>query len=251
MKADARTDLISHLEELRSRLLRSAVYLALGAAVMWIWFDPIYAFVARPIMAGLRGTGAQLNYGSVFDPFLIKVQISLVGGLILALPLVVYEVWAFVAPGLTRQERRAIRPIIPASMLLFAMGVTMAYLLTTPSVRWMMSFRAPETQAIINLRDTLLMVLKFFLAFGLGFQVPVVLVALSGLGIVSAGSLWRYWREAAVAIFALAAIITPTWDPFTMTLAALPMVALYLGTIGVIRVMERRRGRREEVGAGH
>jgi sec-independent protein translocase protein TatC len=233
------------LEELRSRLLRAAVYICLGAGVMWFCFDPIYAFLARPIVEPLRASGDKLNYRTFLEPFMIRVQIAMVGGLILALPLITWEVWAFVAPGLTRSERRAIRPVIPASMVLFAMGVGLAYLLTGPSVEWMMKFRLPETQALLNLSDNLLLVLKFYLVFGLGFQIPVVLVVLSALGIVNAGLLWRYWREAAVAIFVLAAVITPTWDPLTMSLAALPMVFLYLATIGVIRVMERRRVRQE------
>lgn len=252
MSEDARTDLVSHLDELRGRLLRSAIYVVTGAVAVWVCFDSVYSFLARPITSALQGSGAELNYGSIFDPFLIKVQISLVGGLILALPLVIYEAWAFVAPGLTRRERRVVRPIIPASMLLFAMGVAMAYLLTTPSMHWMMGFRAPDTRALINLRDTLLMVLKFYLAFGLGFQLPIVLVLLAALGIVDSRLLTRYWREATVAIFIIAAVITPTWDPLTMTVAALPMVFLYLATIGIIRLIERQRVRqaaREAAGA--
>ena len=253
MSQDARTDLISHLDELRSRLLRTAVYLCLAAGVMWFCFDPIYAFLARPIVEPLRASGDKLNYRTFLEPFMIRVQIAMVGGLILALPLITWEVWAFVAPGLTRTERRAIRPVIPASMVLFLMGVALAYLLTGPSVQWLMKFRLPETQALLNLSDNLLLVLKFYLVCGLCFQVPIVMVILSALGIVNAGFLWRYWREASVAIFVVAAIITPTWDPLTMTVAALPMVFLYLATIGVIRIMERRRIReaaREAAGVG-
>jgi len=253
VREEARTDLVSHLEELRARLLRSAAYVLLGTVAMWVCFDPVYAFLARPIVEPLRAAGDRLNYRTFLEPFMIRVQLSLVGGLILALPMLILEIWAFVAPGLTRAERRTIRPVIPLSLVLFVLGVAMAYLLTGPSVRWLMKFRAPDTQALLNLSDNLLLVLKFYLVFGLAFQMPIVLIVLSALAIVNSRLLLRYWREASVGIFIVAAIITPTWDPLTMTVAALPLVLLYLGTVGIIRVMERRRDqaarRSEQAGA--
>jgi len=250
---DERTDLVSHLDELRSRLLRSGVYVVLGTLAVWVCYTPVYAFLARPLVEPLRQLGGKLNYRTFLEPFMVKVQISLVGGLLLALPLIFREVWAFIAPGLRPSERRAIRPVVPASLILFVAGVAMAYLLTYPSVQWMLKFSAPDTVALLNLSDNLLLILKFYVAFGLGFQLPIVLIILSALGIVNARFLLRYWREASVVIFIVAAILTPTWDIFTMTVAALPMVALYLGTIGVIRMMERRRVRqaaREAAGVG-
>ena len=243
MSDEARTDLVSHLDELRSRLIRSAVYIALGALAVWFCFDPVYAFLARPIVEPLRAAGGKLNYRTVLEPFMIRLQIALVGGLIVALPFITWEAWAFIAPGLTRAERRTIRPVVPASMVLFVMGVAMAYLLTGPSVRWLMRYQLPDTQALLNLSDNLLLILKFYVVFGVGFQIPIVLVVLSALGIVNARLLWRHWREASVAIFLVAAIVTPTADPLTMTIAALPMVLLYLGTIWIIKVIERRRER--------
>jgi sec-independent protein translocase protein TatC len=111
----------------------------------------------------------------------------------------------------------------------------------------------PETVARYHLNDNLLLMMKFYLAFGLSFQLPIVLVVLAKLGIVNSRLLSRRWREATVAIFVIAAIITPTWDPITMTVCALPMVALYLGTIWVIKLIERgqrRAAREEETPAG-
>ena len=115
------------------------------------------------------------------------------------------------------------------------MGVAMAYAITRPCVQWMISLAMPGTERLLSINDTVILFLKFYLAFGLCFQLPLVLIALSALGIVNSRVLTRYWREATVGIFVIVAIVTPTWDPLTMTVAALPVALLYLGTIGVIQ----------------
>jgi sec-independent protein translocase protein TatC len=243
LKENQRVDLISHLTELRSRLVRSFIYIGLGSFVVWTWYDPMYSFVLHPLLKALEASKAELNYQTVFDPFMIKFQISMVGGVILAVPFLFWEVWAFVAPGLTARERRTIRPVIPASGVLFLMGVALAYLITQQTVNWLMGFRAPHTRALLDFQRTVLIILKFYLAFGLAFQLPVVIVILASLGIVDSRLLTVRWREASVLIFVIAAVITPTWDMFTMTIAALPMVVLYFATIGVVKVIERKRRR--------
>ena len=245
LKEDQRVDLISHLSELRARILRALVYVVVFTTLVWVCYDPVFGFVTRPVVQALGHLGGKLNYRTFLEPFMIRMEICLVGGVLAAIPFIFYEVWGFVAPGLTRTERRAVRPLVPASGVLFLMGVAMAYLLTYPSIVWMLRFAAPDTQMLLNMSDNLLLILKFYVAFGLGFQLPIVLVLLAAIGIVNSRLLIRYWREATVGIFIVAAIITPTWDPFTMTIAALPMVILYLATIGIVRIMERRRRRAE------
>jgi sec-independent protein translocase protein TatC len=112
-------------------------------------------------------------------------------------------------------------------------------------VRWLLVYVPPDSRALLTLNDTLLLILKFYLAFGISFQLPIAIVLLAKLGIVNSRMLGRRWREATVGIFVVAAVITPTWDPITMTVCALPMVGLYLGTIGVVKLMERGRRKRE------
>ncbi len=115
----------------------------------------------------------------------------------------------------------------------------MGYLMTGPAVGALLRFIPPETAALLTLNDTILLLLKFYLAFGLGFQLPIVIVLLARLGLVDSRALIHRWREATVGIFVAAAVITPTWDPITLTIAAMPMVLLYLGTIAVVKLIER------------
>jgi len=238
---EKRADLISHLSELRARILRSVVYAVVGTTLAWIFYDPVYTFATRPIAEALREKGGEIIVTQFMEGFLVRFEISLVVGLIAATPFIYYEVWAFVAPGLTGSERRAVRPLVPVSGALFLMGVAMGYLLTGPSISWLLQMNPPETAARYRLNENLLLILKFYLAFGASFQLPVVLVVLAKVGIVNSRLLTQRWREAVVLIFLLAAIITPTWDPLTMTVCALPMVGLYVATIWVVKLVERGR----------
>ena len=239
VRQNERADLISHLSELRGRLLRVILYALAGTLLVWIFFDPLYSFLVRPITEPLARMGGQLTVRGLLEGLLVKCQIALVGGLLLAAPLILWELWAFAAPGLTAGERRAIRPLLPVSGLLFLLGVALGYLITGPSVAWLLRYIPPSTQAWLTLNETVLLMLKFYLAFGLSFQLPIVIVILAKLGIVDSRLLIKRWREAVVAVFLLAALITPSWDPLTMTVCALPMVALYLGTIGAVKLIER------------
>jgi sec-independent protein translocase protein TatC len=250
---EGRSDLVTHLNELRTRVIRSAVYVLVTTSVVWFFFDPIYEVVLGPVIRALKAAGGEMIVTQLMEGFLVKVEISFIGGIILAAPLIYYEIWAFVAPGLTRRERRTARPLVPVSGVLFLMGVVMAYLITGPSVQWLLRLNPPETVARYRLNENLLLLMRFYLAFGLGFQIPIVIILLAKLGLVDSRLLTVRWREATVIVFVIAAVITPTWDPITMTIAALPMVLLYLGTIGVVRLIERaarRALRREQQRAG-
>ena len=253
MEEEKRADLISHLVELRARILRTVAYAVVGMAAVWIFYHPLYRFLTLPIVRALKRAHGEIIVTQFMEGFMVRLEVALVGGLILAAPFIYYELWAFIAPGLTRSERRVIRPLVPVSGLLFLAGVALGYLITEPSITWLLSMNPPETVARYHLNDNLLLMMKFYLAFGLSFQLPIVLVVLAKLGIVNSRLLSRRWREATVAIFVIAAIITPTWDPITMTVCALPMVALYLGTIWVIKLIERgqrRAAKDEETPAG-
>ncbi len=252
MNEEERADLVTHLTELRARLIRSIIYTLIAVIGVWVFYDPLYRFLVRPVIGPLQEYGGQLTVRMLLEGLLVKLEIALVGGVIIALPLIMYELWAFVAPGLTRGERRAAGPLIPVAIFLFAAGVTMGYFITGPAVKALLRFIPPDTAALLTLNDTILLLLKLYLAFGLGFQLPIVIVLLAKVGIVESGMLIRRWREAVVVIFVLAAIITPSWDAFILTITALPMVALYVGTIGVVKLIERaeRRAREDDGLAG-
>jgi sec-independent protein translocase protein TatC len=248
MDAGKRATLIDHLSELRSRFLRSLAYITFGAIAAWLAYDRLYTFLLRPIRVPLEKAGGELAVRSLLEGFLLKCEIAAVGGLVLAAPLIYWEVWSFVTPGLTRRERGATRFLVPLSAVLFLAGVGLAYAITVPSVTWLLHYLPPKTLALISLNETVLLILKFYLAFGLSFQLPIVLIVLAGLGIVNSRLLCSRWREATIGIFVIAAIITPTWDPITMTICALPMSVLYLGTIAAIRIIEMRRRKRVAFG---
>jgi sec-independent protein translocase protein TatC len=245
---EERADLVTHLTELRARVLRSAIYAVVGMLVMWAFYKPIYGFLMGPILRALERSGGELTVTMLMEGFMVKVEIALIGGIILAAPFIYREIWAFVAPGLTGNERRSARPLVPISGVLFLLGVGLGYAITAPSLEWLLKMNPPGAVARYRLNENLLLIMKFYLAMGISFQLPIVIVLLAKLGIVNSRLLSRRWREATVMIFAVAAIITPTWDPIILTIAALPMVGLYLGTIGVVKIIERnaRRAQPEE-----
>lgn len=245
MDEGERASLIDHLDELRTRIIRSACYILVAGVAVWVFFNPLYSYLLKPVRDQVTRHGGELQLLHLMSGFMLRMQVALVGGIILAAPFIYYELWAFVAPGLTRHERRVVRPVVPASGVLFLMGVALAYLITGPSVAWLLRFNPPGTMMRLDLNANLAFIFRFYLAFGLAFQLPLVVILLAALGIVDARLLTRRWREATVIIFVVAAIITPTWDPLWMTICAIPMVLLYLGTIVVVKVTDMGRARRQ------
>jgi sec-independent protein translocase protein TatC len=248
MEDEKRLSLAGHLGELRARILRAAVYLLLGMTVCWIFYPQIVYFLELPALKTLERSGGALQVLDIMEPFWVRCQVSLVGGLALALPLLLLEVWGFVRPGLTHQERRVIRLLPLVVFFLFILGMAFGYWMCSIFVEWLLSkyFILPGMVAQLRLQGTILFIAKVLLAFGIGFQLPVLIVLLNRLGVLPGDVLKRRWREAAMAIFVIAAIITPTWDPISMTLAAMPLALLYIATLGVIRFMERREKKASE-----
>ncbi len=212
-KDEDRADLVSHLTELRTRLMRALLYVCVTATVASFFFQPVYAFVAGPVRAGVTAAGGRLNNAGVLDPFMLRLWAALLPGLIVALPLIYLEVWGFVKPGLTKRERRVVRPLAPIAGVLFLLGAAMAYAITKPCVQWMVSLSAQGTEKLFSVNDTVVLFFKFYLAFGLCFELPLVMVALSAMGIVNSGFLVRYWREATLGIFTIVAIVDSHLGP--------------------------------------
>jgi len=243
--------LTEHLEEVRTRLIRSALYLAAGMTACWIFYPQIVHILELPVLKTVQSTGGTLQVLDIMEPFWVRCQVSLVAGLVIALPFFLLEVWGFVRPGLTRQERRVIRTLPIVVFILFLLGVAFGYWMCKIFVEWLLSkyFVLPGMKAQLRLQGTILFMAKVLLAFGLGFQLPVLMVVLNRLGILPERVLRRRWAEATMAIFAIAAIITPTWDFVSMILAAMPLALLYVGTLAVIRIMERRQERKSKAGS--
>lgn len=239
---DRPADLTEHLEELRTRIVRSLFAIFIGWVAGYILFPAVYHLISLPLEEPLRRVQGQTVFLHFADPFFLRLKLSFVVGLIFSAPYVTYQIWAFVAPGLTRSERRAVKMFIPFSGGLFIVGVVMGYVFLPAAIRWFLSYLADYGNATLlqNPLSYVLLTVKILLAFGLSFQLPIVLIILAKLGLVNSNRLLMYWRHAVVVIATIAAIVTPTNDPLSMMVMALPMVFLYFLTIGIVKRMESR-----------
>ena len=244
---DGRMSLGDHLRELRRRLLISAIALVLGAIGGWYLYDPVYEHLTQPLLdiAEERGDGDSiaLNFAGLTAAFSQRVSIAIFVGVIVASPIWLYQLWAFIVPGLTKKERRISLAFIAATVPLFLAGCWFAYQTLPKAVQLLISF-TPE--GAVNYPEAALyfsFVTRFILVFGLAFLMPVFLVALNVAHVFPASVMRRTWRPAFLIIFVFAAIATPTPDPFTMFLLAVPLCVLYLAALGVSTLLDRRRAR--------
>lgn len=235
---------LDHLEELRWRILWGLVALLVGAVVgFWLvnQFN-LLGLLIEPVESFLE-TG-KLNYLSPTDPFFLTLKLALVIGLILAAPILIYQLWAFVAPALLPSEKRAIVPSMYLGLVLFAAGVALAYFVALPvTLRFLMGFQVESLQQNLTANHYLAFVVRLLLAFGLVFELPVVLLVLAVLGVVDSKMLASKRRHAIVVSAVVASVITPG-DLIMLTfLLMLPLILLYELGIGLTKLVERRRAR--------
>jgi sec-independent protein translocase protein TatC len=235
---DREIELSEHLEELRTRLIRSVVYIGLGAVLAWFLYDWIYGLLTRPLSAALEDVGTGFIVTRVAEGFMIRCQMSLVAGAIFALPLVTLEAWGFVAPALTKAERKPLRWIAPLTVLLFAGGVALAYSILPIGMKWFTGYVPKGAKFLPTVSDNILFIIKMLLAFGLVFELPVVLMFLGKLGVINSRMLRSSWRYGVVGIALLAAVVTPSSDAFSMLTMAIPLVVLYLISIWLVKIVE-------------
>lgn len=236
---DKELELTEHLGELRTRMIRCILYISAGTIVGWIFYNFFFEFLSAPVMPELKTGQTSFLLTGVAEGFTIKMQISILVGIILALPLVTLEGWRFVAPGLTKTERRAVKLVAPLSILLFISGVVIAYFALPMGIKWLISQNPPGAKFMPSVAQTLIFILKMYLAFGLVFQMPVILMFLAKVGLVSSAGLKSYWKHAVVVIGIIAAAITPSGDAFTMMMMCVPMCVLYLLSILLVRLVEQ------------
>lgn len=228
----AEQSFISHLVELRERLLKAVAAVVLVLLVLMPFANKLYGWLALPLIRHLPQGGTMIAT-EVASPFLTPLKLAFFVALIIAIPVVLYQLWAFVAPGLYRNEKRLAVPILVSAVILFYIGCTFAYFLVLPAVFTFMTAVAPAGVSVMpDIGRYLDFVLMLFLAFGLCFEVPVVLVILVALGVVSTEQLAQSRRYAIVGSFAIAAVLTPP-DVLSQTMLAIPMCLLYeVGIIG-------------------
>jgi sec-independent protein translocase protein TatC len=226
--------LVDHLGELRSRLIKTALAVIAGAAVGFYFADRIIAFLVRPL------PGGQVIVLGPGDAFFIHLKIAAVVGIILAMPVILYQGWSFIAPGLTPQERRMARPWIPLALLFFAVGVGLAYFILPYAIEFLLNFTGPVLVATIAAGPYFDFVTTLFLSFGLVMEFPIVLYGLSRVGIVKVEQLRSARRFVILGIAIFAAAVTPGGDLVSPFVMGLTMYLLYEGTIVVISRTQRR-----------
>lgn len=237
----SRMPLLEHLRELRRRLLISAAALGIGMVVSLAFVDPMYAWLTRPFVQALADAGVQGGLSIVNSPFegiYTWLLVAFGGAVVLSLPVVALQLWLFVAPGLYRTERRVVLPLAFASTALFLGGGLFAYYVIFPFA-FPFFLGVVDAQANLSLQGYLSAVVRMMVAFGSCFQLPIVTVFAARLGLVDHRDMIWAFRYAVVAIFVVAAVITPP-DVLTQILLALPLVVLYVVSIGLARIFSTK-----------
>jgi sec-independent protein translocase protein TatC len=239
---DGQMELVEHLAELRVRIFRSLAYIAVGMILTYNLIPRFYDVLTRPLEPILTRLHGSLVFGGIAQGFLVWMQVCFVSGIVLAFPFVILELWGFIEPALTPEERKPVVYLAPFSVLLFLAGVGTGYACLPATFNWMGSY-LDDIHGVKLLQDAqqyILLAVKIMLAFGIAFQLPMVLLFLGRVGIINADLMTKYWRHATVGISVIAAVLTPSNDPLTMLMMAVPMAGLYLLSIGLVRAFEPR-----------
>lgn len=231
-----------HLVEARKRLGIIGLSVVLAAIGAWFLADPVWAALSAPVLeiATSRDRNAEINYTSVTEAFDTKIAIAIVLGIVMAAPVWLYQIWAFFVPALMRKERRYALGFLASAVPLFFAGVAMGWWILPNVVVLLTGFAPQETATLLSARVYLDFSLKFVLAIGVGFVLPVFLVLFNFIGVLSASSIIKGWRWAVVVIALFTALATPAADIVSMVLLAIPMIVLYFLSAGVAWLHDRR-----------
>jgi len=237
---------LDHLDELRKRLVRIAIYLAAGFAVSFYFSEYLYNFLSAPLVAELKQMDVDggMSWTDLISPFMTSMRVAFVASVFLTLPFTLFEVWKFISPGLYRREKKYVIPFILSSIVLFISGAAFCYKIALPGAfKFLLEWgaRYEGAKPMIKIDAYLDLVTTMLLGFGLVFEMPVIISFLALFGLVSASFLWKNFRYAIVIIVIVAAFLSPTGDAFNLMLWSAPMVALYLVSIGMAAIIGARR----------
>ena len=226
---------LEHLEELRRRIIYSFLYVVAGFCVCWWFHEQIFAMMQKPIVTALANhkMDTQLVYLNPTDPFNMYLKIAFLAGIFVASPFVLYQVWAFIAPGLYRNERRYVLPFMFSTVGLFLAGGYFGYKMVYPAALDFLIGWSAQFKPMITVGEYTDLFLTIIAGLGLVFEMPILVFFLSLMGILTAGWMWRNFRYSILVIFIIAAIITPTTDIMNMCIFAAPMIVLYLFSIAI------------------
>ncbi len=243
--------LMEHLVELRSRVFKCAIAIAIGAAAGWILYPTVFGILTNPLeqlAADNDNVSSQLQSFRPLEVFMLRVKMSAYIGFVLAMPFLLWQLWQFIAPGLYQNERRYASGFVASASILFALGAGLSYSTLPQALRFLQSLGGGEVFYEYTPQDYVMLVVYMMVAFGVGFQFPIVVVFLQLLGIVTPQQLAQFRRFAIVIIFTAAAIITPSADPISLLALSVPMCIFYEVSIVIGRFITRRRVRAEAGG---
>lgn len=237
--------LADHLRELRSRIVKSGLALVVGTGLGWYFFQPVLNLLIAPVQAYKVAHPERLidlTYTGLTAAFAQRLSVAIFLGVILSSPIWLYQIWAFIVPGLTKKEKRLSLSFIAAAVPLFLAGCYLAQFSLPLVVGVLLDFSADGTANLQTLSDYLSFVTRFILAFGFAFLLPVFLVALNLVGILPADRLAKGWRISVFGILVFSAMMMPTPDPFTMFLLAAPLIVLFFVALAICKLLDRRKG---------
>lgn len=239
-KSSGAMSFLEHLDELRSRLFKAAIAYLVLFATAWFWADAILNFLMQPMRNSLFA-GGDIIFVNVTEPFFVFMKASALAALFVAAPYLLYQVWAFIAPGLYKNERWLAAGFIFFGTLFFVAGGAFGFYVAVPlSVQWLVGLGS-SFKAQLTLASAFSFLSRVVLGMGAVFELPIVIVFLARVGLVTPASLMKYFRHAVVVIAIVAAVITPTGDALTMSVFAVPMILLYLLGVGVAWLVSKKK----------
>lgn len=232
---------LGHLTELRSRVLKSAIGVGLGFALAYSFAEEIFWQLMQPLCGAFENQTCQLITTGVAEAFFVYLKTGIVAGIFISAPWIFYQIWKFVEPGLLPSERRFVLPIVLSASLLFVGGASFGYFAVFPfAFDFFFEAAGPGIAPMPAMQAYFSFSVRLLLAFGVLFELPLVVIAAAYFGLVKVKTLWETWRYALVGIFSLSAILTPA-DPFTMLLLGVPLSILYIASIAIAQVLVRKR----------
>ncbi|MBI5598714.1 MAG: twin-arginine translocase subunit TatC [Deltaproteobacteria bacterium] len=224
--------LVGHLRELRRRFMIALLAVGVAFLLTYTWSAELYSFLAKPLLSNLPNEHRFITFTGVGEPFFVYLKIAFGAAVMISSPVVLYQMWAFVAPGLYRDEKLWFGALVAFSLALFSAGSVFAYKVIFPfGFKYLLSFSTPELVPFISMDLYLSLAAKTIIAFGAAFELPLLMLVLARLGVVDARMLLYYWRYAVIGIFVVGAIFTPP-DVFSQLLLSVPLLILY--AMGVI-----------------
>ncbi|MEZ5322679.1 MAG: twin-arginine translocase subunit TatC [Microthrixaceae bacterium] len=243
---DASMPVTDHLRELRNRVFKCIAAVAISSVGVFFLYDPIYRFLTHPYCEAIRAAkrdDCRLQFLDLVTPFATELRVSFYVGILVALPVIFWQVWRFVAPGLYRNEKRYALGFVGSAMFLFLLGATLAYVSLPAIFSWLLA-QAGDAQVQSTVDKYLSLLTLMVVAFGVSFEFPLVLLVLQLVGLVQPDALARHRRHAIVLIFLAVAIVTPGGDPVSLFILSIPLCVFYETTIWIARALLRRRSTR-------